>query len=67
MPQVFRPLSSVGPELAQESGISIDPHVRARARTAWNQPVRWPAWTLAGLALAGLVPAVVTWRRERRV
>ena len=45
---------------------AIDPHERARARTAWNQPVRWPAFTLAGLALAGLVPAVVTWRRERR-
>jgi oligopeptide transport system substrate-binding protein len=45
---------------------AVDPARRAAARAAWNEPVRWPAYALAGLALAGLVPAVATWRRERR-
>ncbi|MEB2344833.1 MAG: ABC transporter substrate-binding protein [Deltaproteobacteria bacterium] len=45
---------------------AVTPDARAVARRAWNQPVRWPAWALGGLALAGLGPAVATWRRERR-
>jgi ABC-type transport system substrate-binding protein len=45
---------------------AVEPEARARARTAWNRPVRWPAYALAGLAVAALVPAFATWRRERR-
>jgi ABC-type transport system substrate-binding protein len=45
---------------------AVDPAARADARAAWNQPVRWPAWALAAVAVAALAPAVVTWRRERR-
>jgi ABC-type transport system substrate-binding protein len=45
---------------------AVDPGRRAAARAAWNQPVRWPAWALAGLAVAGVAPAFVAWRRERR-
>jgi ABC-type transport system substrate-binding protein len=45
---------------------AVQPAERAAARAAWNEPVRWPAWTLAGLAVAALAPAWVAWRRERR-
>lgn len=45
---------------------AVDPERRARARREWNEPVRWPAFALAGLAVAALAPAVATWRRERR-
>lgn len=45
---------------------AIEPAARAGSRAAWNRPVRWPAVALAGLAVAAVVPAVVSWRRERR-
>lgn len=32
----------------------LDPERRAALRLAWNQPVRWPAYALAGVALLGL-------------
>ncbi len=43
----------------------VDPPVRASLRVAWNQPVRWPAFALAGFGVALLVPAVATYLRER--
>jgi ABC-type transport system substrate-binding protein len=45
---------------------AVDPGPRAERRVAWNRPIRWPAWALAGLGVGLLGPAVVTWRRERR-
>jgi len=45
---------------------AVEPRARAAARAAWNRPVRWPAFALAGLAAAALAPAVIAWRRERR-
>jgi ABC-type transport system substrate-binding protein len=43
----------------------IDPLRRTELRAAWNQPIVWPAWALAGVALAVVIPGVLTWRRER--
>src|SRR5262249_30404834 len=36
----------------------LDPALRARLRAAWNVPIRWPAYALAGLAIAAIAPAV---------
>jgi len=44
----------------------VEPDPRAARRAAWNQPVRWPLAVAAGLAVALLIPGIVTWRRERR-
>jgi len=44
----------------------IDPALRAAQRSAWNQPVRWPAYALAGAAVAFAVPGFLSWRRERQ-
>lgn len=43
----------------------LDPQQRAEKREAWNRPVYWPAWVLALLTLAVLVPGVLTYYRER--
>jgi len=43
----------------------VDAATRAERRVAWNQPVRWPAFALAGLGLALLVPGIATYLRER--
>ena len=43
----------------------VDAPLRAERRVAWNQPVRWPAFALAGLGIALLVPGVATYLRER--
>src|SRR4051794_4761893 len=41
-PQVFRPFSSVGPELAHARGISIEPHVRSFFGSHRGLPVVMP-------------------------
>jgi ABC-type transport system substrate-binding protein len=44
----------------------VDVALRARKRALWNQPVRWPAWVLLGLAGVVLTPAVRTvWKKMR--
>jgi ABC-type transport system substrate-binding protein len=43
----------------------VDAAMRAERRVAWNQPVRWPAFALAGIGVALLVPGVATYLRER--
>jgi ABC-type transport system substrate-binding protein len=45
---------------------AVEPVLRAERRAAWNQPVRWPAWALAGLVVLGLAPGVTTYLRERQ-
>jgi len=45
---------------------AVDAEARAEQRTAWNRPVRWPLAAGGVLAVALLVPGIVTWRRERR-
>jgi len=44
----------------------VDPALRAAERSAWNRPVRWPAYALAGALVAFLLPGLQSWRRERQ-
>jgi oligopeptide transport system substrate-binding protein len=44
----------------------IDAAERAALRAAWNRPVVWPAYALAVVGIALLVPGVVTFFRERQ-
>jgi ABC-type transport system substrate-binding protein len=44
----------------------LDPELRATLRREWNEPLLWPAWAMLGLAVAVLVPGVVTFYRERQ-
>jgi len=46
--------------------LDVDVGRRAAARRAWNRPIRWPGYVLFAVALAFLVPAIITIRRERR-
>jgi ABC-type transport system substrate-binding protein len=48
--------------------LRLDPAARAQSREAWNRPVLWPIAVLGTVLVAGVVPAVVAYRRrERRV
>jgi oligopeptide transport system substrate-binding protein len=44
----------------------IDPVLRQERREAWNKPVVWPAYLLAALFFAAVLPGVVTFFRERQ-
>jgi len=44
----------------------VDAALRARLRAEWNRPVTWPAYALALLGLAIVIPGVVTYLRERQ-
>ncbi len=44
----------------------IDAPERTALRAEWNDPVVWPAWGLGGLAVALVIPGVVTFFRERQ-
>ena len=46
--------------------VDVDATLRARLRSEWNRPVRWPLAVLAGIAGLVVIPAVRTYRRERR-
>jgi oligopeptide transport system substrate-binding protein len=46
--------------------LDIDPNQRTALQAEWNRPITWPAWLLAGLALAAIVPGVRTVLRERQ-
>ena len=53
--------------LPTEKYLDLDPAMRASLRTAWNAPVRWPAYALVGLAAAFVAPAARrAWRESRR-
>jgi oligopeptide transport system substrate-binding protein len=52
--------------LPTQKYLDLDPALRARARTQWNRPIRWPAYLLAALAGAGAAPALRRAWRERR-
>ncbi len=43
----------------------LDSNQRARLRKEWNQPIYWPAWLLLVALVAVVVPAIVTYRKER--
>jgi ABC-type transport system substrate-binding protein len=44
----------------------IDPELRAELRQQWNQPIIWPLYTVAGVLIAALIPAMVSYRRKNR-
>jgi ABC-type transport system substrate-binding protein len=44
----------------------LDVAQRAELRAAWNEPVRWPAFALAAVGVALVVPGVATFLRERQ-
>ncbi len=44
----------------------LDAERRAELRTAWNRPVRWPAYALLGTGVLIAIPGFVTFFRERQ-
>jgi ABC-type transport system substrate-binding protein len=44
----------------------VDPLARRRAQIAWNKPLLWPAYALAGIIAVVLAPGVLTVLRRRR-
>lgn len=55
-----------GLSLPQGKYVDIDAELRARERKEWNAPIVWPAWVLAGLGVALVIPGIVTFFRERQ-
>jgi ABC-type transport system substrate-binding protein len=43
----------------------VDAPLRDGERVAWNQPIRWPAYALAGALVLVILPGVATYLRER--
>ncbi|NNL64916.1 MAG: hypothetical protein HKP30_01610 [Myxococcales bacterium] len=46
--------------------VDLDPDLRERRRKAWNEPIRWPAYVLAVIGIAILIPGIFTFFRERQ-
>ena len=46
--------------------LDVDPVRRAEVRAAWNEPLTWPAWALAGMFVLAIVPGIRTFFRERQ-
>ena len=46
--------------------IRIDPQLRTTQRANWNRPVLWPVVLVGLLLVAGIVPALLTYRRKQR-
>lgn len=46
--------------------LDVDPKARAEARTAWNEPIVWPAYLLLVIFAAAVLPGVVTFYKERQ-
>lgn len=44
----------------------LDPEMRRRLRAEWNEPIRWPAYVLVLVAIAIIVPGVMTYWKERQ-
>ena len=44
----------------------LDPDQRERLRREWNEPVRWPAYGLAAIAIGIVIPGILTFFRERQ-
>jgi ABC-type oligopeptide transport system substrate-binding subunit len=45
---------------------TLEPALRDALRREWNRPVVWPAYALAAVAVAVVIPGVVTFYRERQ-
>jgi ABC-type transport system substrate-binding protein len=44
----------------------LDPATRTQRRDEWNEPITWPAWVLAAVAVVVMAPGVATVLRTRR-
>ena len=44
----------------------VDANQREKRRDEWNTPVYWPLLLLVALAMGGMAPAVIAWRRRER-
>jgi oligopeptide transport system substrate-binding protein len=62
----MRNVKPAGLSLPAAKYVDIDPAVRKDLREKWNRPIRWPAYALAGLAVAIAFPGVLTFLRERQ-
>jgi ABC-type transport system substrate-binding protein len=62
----LRNVKPAGLSLPSAKYVDIDAGERARLREQWNRPVVWPAWLLAALVVALVVPGVRTYLRERQ-
>jgi ABC-type transport system substrate-binding protein len=62
----MRNVKPAGLSLPAAKYIDIDPALRNDLREKWNRPIRWPAYALAGLAVAIILPGVLTFLRERQ-
>ena len=45
----------------------IDPQVRAKKRTDWNQPVVWPVIMLFVILIVGTIPAISTYKKREHM
>ncbi|MGI9591290.1 MAG: ABC transporter substrate-binding protein [Myxococcota bacterium] len=55
-----------GLSLPQGKYMDVDTELRSRQRLAWNKPITWPAWALGGVAVAVVLPGILTFFRERQ-
>jgi ABC-type transport system substrate-binding protein len=62
----MRNVKPAGLSLPAAKYLDLDPAQRKQLRDWWNQPVVWPAYALALLTAAILVPGVLTYLRERQ-
>ncbi len=62
----LRNMKSFGMSMPMFEYYDVEAAPRAEARRVWNEPIRWPAWVLVAVLAAGIVPAVVTFLRERQ-
>jgi ABC-type transport system substrate-binding protein len=62
----MRNVKPAGLSLPASKYQDIDAGRRAELRLAWNRPIVWPAYALALVALALIIPGVVTFLRERQ-
>jgi hypothetical protein len=62
----MRNVKPAGLSLPANKYVDIDPAMRNERRAEWNRPIRWPAYALAGIAVAIVVPGVLTFLRERQ-
>lgn len=62
----FRNLKQFGMSNPMGKYYDVDPALRAQRREEWNQPITWPAWAFGFALVAGVLPAIRTFFRERQ-
>jgi len=62
----MRNVKPAGLSLPSAKYVDVDARARARLRKEWNRPVVWPAWALAAVVVALVVPGIATFLRERQ-